>query len=1005
MSPFVNKACRYILPVIALFTFFRLSSQTYHFTAISVEHGLSQSQVNCIMEDSRGFLWIGTAGGGINEYDGNTFKVYDEKDGLAGNIVNTIEEDHNGNIWVGSTWGGLSIFDGKKFRVLTKDDGLRESGGVISICRAKNNQMLVAFDHGIDILEGKSISEFHSEIFANHKIYKLFRDKSGNIWILTDKSLFIYNGYSLVDLNSAFDIHFPFSSIAQDKNGNIWLGSYGNGLYILSKAHNDKYILTPYTKNEQLNQISAQSILIDKENNLWLGTNDFGIVKYDYKTITFINQANGFPNNNILAFCEDHYGNIWFGTNGSGLIKYFPCPFSYFDNIEGFKRADVFSILCDKDGAVWAASQSLGLYRLYNNELECFDETKGILSRSIRALAQDKNGKIWIGTKNGLNYIDKGKVYKLDLPTTKKYVRTLLCDAQNNLWISVYGEGLLKFDGSSFRLYTQKDGLNHDFIHSLFQDKKGNIWIGTGNGINRMKDGLIEDFVLGTNLCNKYIGSITEDSFGNVWFGTDRCLIRYNGQEFSSFNISDALTSNTIYLLTSDKKGRVYVGTNKGIDKMTIQPNGDILEIKNYGISEGFKGLECNSRCVSVDTAGNIFFGTIKGVIKYLPANDKAEDHRTSIHLTNIRLFPYDKTDWAGYSDNLTNWFKLPTDLVLPYSENNISFDFTGINLFHPEKVKYRVFLEGFDGDWIDNTTKNATYTNLPAGRYTMKVMAYTDDINKASYTQFAFEIRQAFWKTWWFIILMLFLLAASVYIFMKFRTRRIQLSNEKLESLIELRTREITKQKLEIETLYKEVHHRVKNNLQVINSIINLQSSYITDENTLAIFKECQNRVYTMAVLHEKLYSAKDLTNNKLGPYIERIVEYLAYVYKNNLEIKTEIDINVSQIGLDTTIPIGLLINEIVSNSFKYAFDESIKNKTILIRIEQIEPKKYRMLAGDNGKGFEERKDEGTVSFGLELINILVDQLNGTIRKLPEQGTLYEVIFFNIDKDITKTP
>jgi two-component sensor histidine kinase len=283
--------------------------------------------------------------------------------------------------------------------------------------------------------------------------------------------------------------------------------------------------------------------------------------------------------------------------------------------------------------------------------------------------------------------------------------------------------------------------------------------------------------------------------------------------------------------------------------------------------------------------------------------------------------------------------------------------------------------------------------------------MAYTDDINKASYADFNFDIKQAFWKTWWFILLVLILLATSGYVFMKFRTRRIQLSNDKLESLIELRTREITKQKQEIETLYKEVHHRVKNNLQVINSIINLQSSYINDPGTLAVFRECQNRVYTMAVLHEKLYSAKDLTNNKLGPYVERIVEYLAYVYKNDFDIKTEIDISVNQIGLDTTIPIGLLINEIVSNSFKYAFDESIPDKTIFIIIEQLEPKKYRMVAGDNGKGFEEKTDDGTVSFGLELINILVDQLNGTIRKLPQKGTLYEIIFYNIDKDITKAP
>ncbi len=253
--------------IFAVFLYFITAfgySQSYNFTAISVEAGLSQSQVNCIMEDSRGFLWVGTAGGGINQFDGNKFRVYEEKDGLAGNIVNAIEEDHNGNIWIGSTWGGLSIFDGKDFKIYNKENGLLESGGVISICRGKNNQMIVAFKSGINIIEGKAISTFHNDIFANHKISKLFRDKSGNVWILTDKTLFIYNGYSLVDLGHVFKVDFTFSAIAQDKSGNIWLGTKGNGIFILEKSSSDKYVLIPYNKNEQLSRIHIQSILIDR---------------------------------------------------------------------------------------------------------------------------------------------------------------------------------------------------------------------------------------------------------------------------------------------------------------------------------------------------------------------------------------------------------------------------------------------------------------------------------------------------------------------------------------------------------------------------------------------------------------------------------------------------------------------------------------------------------------------------------------------------------------------
>ncbi len=415
--------------------------------------------------------------------------------------------------------------------------------------------------------------------------------------------------------------------------------------------------------------------------------------------------------------------------------------------------------------------------------------------------------------------------------------------------------------------------------------------------------------------------------------------------------------------------------------------------------------MECNSRSGALDSVGNIFFGTIKGVVKYLPQNDKDEEHRTALHITDVKLFPEENTDWSKYSDKLSTWFNLPKDLVLSYDENNLSFVFTGINLFHPEKVKYKVMLEGFDEDWINNSTKIITRTNLPPGDYRFAVKAYTDSESKASFSYFKFTIKPAFWKTWWFSILVLVVCGVGLYFFMKFRTHRIQILNQKLESLVELRTKEISKQKFEIETLYKEVHHRVKNNLQVINSIINLQSSYITDEETLAVFKECQNRVYTMAILHEKLYSTNDLTANSIEPYIGKIVEYLAYMYKSDLDIDIDLKVEVNTIGLDTTIPIGLLINEIVSNSFKYAFDSRIKDRVITINLKQVDAKNYTMIIGDNGKGFQ-RKDNGeNVSFGLELINILVEQLNGTIKMKAGQGAMYEINFQNIDKDLHKAP
>jgi two-component sensor histidine kinase len=413
--------------------------------------------------------------------------------------------------------------------------------------------------------------------------------------------------------------------------------------------------------------------------------------------------------------------------------------------------------------------------------------------------------------------------------------------------------------------------------------------------------------------------------------------------------------------------------------------------------------LECNSRAVTKDREGNLYFGTIKGVIKYIPKLDKEIDVKPSLHITGIKLFSQE-TNWSEYTDKLSSWFKLPLDLTLPYHKNNISFDFVAINLYSPEKIKYQYQLSGFDNEWINSTTHTATYTNLSPGFYTFKIRAYSDNKELAEELEYNFTINKPFWKSWWFILLAGIGIVALSYLFLKIRTQRIQAANEKLEQQVALRTSEIIKQKQEIETLFKEIHHRVKNNLQVINSLINLQSSFITDEKTLAIFRECQNRIYTMAVLHEKLYSTHDLTKLELQPYVTKLTGFLNEVYQLNREVKFDIRINVNNIGIDTIIPIGLLINEVVSNSLKYAFKDNSEH-IITIHINSIADKKHKMIIGDNGIGHPVDINSDQNTFGLELIKILVDQLNGKISKLETKGTVYEIFFESIDKSINKAP
>ncbi|MBL7912025.1 MAG: tetratricopeptide repeat protein [Bacteroidia bacterium] len=204
-----------------------------------------------------------------------------------------------------------------------------------------------------------------------------------------------------------------------------------------------------------------------------------------------------------------------------------------------------------------------------------------------------------------------------------------------------------------------------------------------------------------------------------------------------------------------------------------------------------------------------------------------------------------------------------------------------------------------------------------------------------------------------------------------------------------------INKQKETIEHLLKEIHHRVKNNLQVISSILNLQKGYIDDEKNREVFQDCQNRIYAMAAIHEKLYTKAALTNINLQDYITTLISQLIDTYKVKYPIKQEVEVNVGGLKLDTLITVGLITNEIISNSIKYAFNNAEDNLVFFKLSKNISTSIYTLTIGDNGKGIGFNFFEAQPSFGVELIKVLVEQLDGKIVHHQDlKGTVYEITF-----------
>jgi ligand-binding sensor domain-containing protein/two-component sensor histidine kinase len=977
-----------------------LFSQSFDFKNYNVEDGLSQSEVNVIFQDSRGYLWIGTSGGGVCQFDGITFTQYSEKDGLSGDMIRAITEDQDGNLWFASTLGGITKYNGRKFTIYNESDNLLYSSGFNTLFTDDKNRIWIGSNFGLSIYDDGYFKNFEKNALLNAEIYQITTDSKHNTLLATNKGLIIINKIDtlLIDASNGLPSNI-ITTVTEDNDGNYLIGTKKNGVIKLLAGSIDEKLQLEFEAIPIPSDISITSIIIDNDKEIWFSTKQNGVfVQHIDLSITQLTKENGLKNNNLNCLYQDRSGNLWIGTSGSGIIKLGTKAFTYFENIEGLNSQAIFSILEDEESNLWIGTGDEGIYKYDGKNVLHFNQTNGINGKSVRSSLKDNKGNLWFATSKGLVKYNNGSFTTFTtangLPSNE--IKSLLLDKQNRLWIGTNGYGLTIYDDKTFKVYNKENGdLSHDYIHSLFEDSKGNIWIGTGDGLNKYSNGKFTNYSKSAGFCNNYIGSITEDKHGKLWFGTDRCIVRYDGIDFKAITMKQGLSSNVIYLLHCDKRGNIWVGTNKGLNKITLNSYGQINTIKEYGAPEGFKGIECNSRAIFEDKKGNLWIGTVSGLIKYNPKEDKSNVFEPIIHLNKVKLF-FEDVNWLKYTKDYKSWNNLPNDLVLDNNENHLTFEFSGINLTHPEYVQYSFKLEPLDKDWFPSTKKtSATYSNLPPGEYKFLVKARN---NEGIWTQeaasFEFTITSPFWQTWWFYLIIFTTIGYILFKVTTFKEKRqIEISKE-LEKKVRERTILIEKQRDEKEILLKEIHHRVKNNLQVINSLLSIQSSYTDDPKSLALFDEAKNRIRSMALIHEKMYQTGDLAHIDFQDYILALTDDLIRTYSINTDIFLDIKIDEVKFDIDTIIPIGLLLNEIISNTLKYAFIDRAKGK-IIIHLTQIDDNTFSLVAGDDGVGMESHiLEQEDISLGMELIKIFVEQLDGTIERLEQKGTVYQIDF-----------
>ena len=464
---------------------------------------LNNKQINSIITDRQGIIWIGGAETGLIKFDGKKRKIYSIKQGLIDNHIKSLFQGPNGEIWIG-TVNGLSLFESEKITNFTINNGL-SFNYIRSICAAPDGNGVWIGTNGGGITIAKRLSGSHeislvpfdNRQLPNTSITSLISDKE-SVWIgMYGGGVACYHpqNHRLSVINSKNGLTSDLIlNLFKDKEKNVWLGAFAGGVLKLKKKS-----IFMLDKKSGLESDVILPVLCDSKGNIWIGTEEKGLYEYTNGKIKHFGKAQGLSSDIILSIGEGDNGVIWAGTSGGGLNKIDGNRVTVIKDFSK-QRKIVSAILNDHEKGVWVGTDGGGLNYLKNGSLQPVFQERKFQTQKIFSLLK-QNGRFWIGTDgNGLQYIEKGKHYSISGKTGLKArtILALLPDVDGGLWIATIGSGLNYYRNGKVTVINSRHGIFDDNIMQLLPDNLGFLWMGSNNGIAKVSFKELKDFVNGT---------------------------------------------------------------------------------------------------------------------------------------------------------------------------------------------------------------------------------------------------------------------------------------------------------------------------------------------------------------------------------------------------------------------------------------------------------------------------------------------------------------------------
>ncbi|MEM7381558.1 MAG: two-component regulator propeller domain-containing protein [Bacteroidota bacterium] len=792
------------------------------FRHLTMDDGLSQSSVTCILKDSKGFMWFGTEDG-LNRYDGNRIVVYrhqpNDSTSLSSSYITALAETDDGNLWVGTN-DGLNRFETHKnqfrrFQHHPSNTNSLSHNRVNKLFVTSRGGLMIGTMDGLDYYDAEN--GFHR--YNTDKIQKPFRvwsfaEEKNILWVLSREELLkiplksgrLQEVVERTALKSLFE-----SPIILDSLG-LWIGT-DKGLFRYTKSSGklDKVSICNYASDKP-SHLSVMSMIRGPENTLWIGTKSNGLFQlhtpsgYCTNAVVDASFKSSLNSNAIRSLFLDEDQILWAGTFGGGVNKYDPGQpkFSHYKAVSGkpFGLSDngIRGIMTDSKNRLWVGTHGgLNLVNRHTGQSQVFkndpNNNRSISSNTVRSLCEDHSGTIWAGTwLNGLNRLNEktkefDRFYRLPGQTDSiNQVRTLIVDADNNLWIGGYGLWRYHHEKKESEVFFyHKKGetpVAANSINMLFFDSNGLLWVATKDGLNSMdiKSKSIKNYPYEPDdpkgLSHKYVTSIAEDLLGNIWVGT------YGGGlnqldiktgVFKHFNTSNGLLNDVIYGVLIDAKNRVWFSSNAGLSYFDPATG----KFRYFDEKHGIQNKEFNAGAYFESQDGMFFFGGINGLNAFNPLSIDPETINAPIVFTEFSIL----NDLKGNPEEAVpeTTAMLSDTLWLEYDQNSIAIRFAELNYTDGPDRSYEYNLSGSGAGWKPlEDQRQIVLGSLNPGNYELKVRTVSAPANESSVS---IVLRPPYWKSSWayivyFVVLMTMVLFTVLH-FLRVRSTRKQFEAE----------------------------------------------------------------------------------------------------------------------------------------------------------------------------------------------------------------------------------